>query len=221
MRLPNLKVPQLLLLTTALALSAKAAMTLPEVTSIAFSENVVIDQGSATFALATDAEESSSHDEPEEGADVEAQQCDAGSVPEELLLAIETEREILSKQKQEARDKTAEAELAMDKVEIETRKLQELKGEITALLDKVQAAQTADLARLVSVYSGMKPAEAAAIMNTLDIEVTVMVLGQMQERKVAPIIAKMNPVRAQAISKIIYERSQLPGDQDLNGIRLQ
>ena len=109
----------------------------------------------------------------------------------------------------------------MDKVEIETRKLQELKGEITALLDKVQAAQTADLARLVSVYSGMKPAEAAAIMNTLDIEVTVMVLGQMQERKVAPIIAKMNPVRAQAISKIIYERSQLPGDQDLNGIRLQ
>lgn len=221
MRLPNLKVPQLLLLTTALALSAKAAMTLPEVTSIAFSQNVEIEQGSSTFALATDVEESSSHDEPEEGADVEAQQCDAGSVPEELLLAIETEREILSKQKQEARDKTAEAELAMDKVEIETRKLQELKGEITALLDKVQAAQTADLARLVSVYSGMKPAEAAAIMNTLDIEVTVMVLGQMQERKVAPIIAKMNPVRAQAISKIIYERSQLPGDQDLNGIRLQ
>jgi flagellar motility protein MotE (MotC chaperone) len=43
----------------------------------------------------------------------------------------------------------------------------------------------------------------------------------MKESKAAPILANMSIVRAQAISKIIYERSKLPGDQDLNGIVLQ
>jgi len=37
----------------------------------------------------------------------------------------------------------------------------------------------------------------------------------------APVLAAMNVVRAQAISMIILERSKLPGDQRLNGIRLQ
>ena len=67
----------------------------------------------------------------------------------------------------------------------------------------------------------MKPKDAANIMNTLDIEVAVLVLGEMKERDAAPIFAKMNVVRSQAISKIIFERSKLPGDQNLNGIALQ
>jgi flagellar motility protein MotE (MotC chaperone) len=66
----------------------------------------------------------------------------------------------------------------------------------------------------------MKPADAARIMDDMDIETTIMVLGTMKPRIAAPILAKMSPVRARAVSKIILERSQLPGDQDLTGIRL-
>jgi flagellar motility protein MotE (MotC chaperone) len=57
-------------------------------------------------------------------------------------------------------------------------------------------------------------------MDDMDIETTIMVLGTMKPRIAAPILAKMSPVRARAVSKIILERSQLPGDQDLTGIRL-
>jgi flagellar motility protein MotE (MotC chaperone) len=66
----------------------------------------------------------------------------------------------------------------------------------------------------------MKPKDAANIMNDLDIEVSVMVLGTMSERNAAPILAGLNPVRARAISKIILERSKLPGDQRLNNLKL-
>ena len=86
-------------------------------------------------------------------------------------------------------------------------------------MGKIEAQQTEDLERLIALYQNMKPAEAAGIMNDLDIEVMIMVLGTMQPRVAAPIMAKMSPVRARAVSKIILERSKLPGDQNLNGVR--
>ena len=88
------------------------------------------------------------------------------------------------------------------------------------MLEKVKAAHTSDVDRLVALYRNMKPKDAATIMDDLDIEVSVMVLGTMNERDAAPIMAALNPVRARAISQIILERSKLPGDQRLDDIRL-
>ena len=88
-------------------------------------------------------------------------------------------------------------------------------------MGRIEANKTDDLNRLIDFYKNMKPADAARIMDDLDIETTVMVLGTMNPRSAAPILAKVSPVRARAVSKIILERSQLPGDQDLVGIKLK
>lgn len=146
------------------------------------------------------------------------QQCEK---PEELLLAINNERDLLNVQKSSLDERRASVSLAEEKLKQETTRLSNLKKDLEGLLMRVEQAKSDDLKRLVSIYSGMKPKEAAAIMNTLDMEVTVMVLGQMKERDAAPIFAKLNIVRSQAISKIILERSKLPGDQKLIGIALQ
>jgi flagellar motility protein MotE (MotC chaperone) len=149
-------------------------------------------------------------------SDVPAQ-CET---PEEVLRAISLERDLLKEQKSKVDIQNSELALAREKLGIEKAALVELKDSIETLLSKVEAAQTDDLNRLISFYQNMKPAEAARIMDELDIEVTIMVLGTMKPRTAAPILAKMTPIRARAVSKIILERSQLPGDQDLNGIRL-
>lgn len=141
--------------------------------------------------------------------------------PEELLLAINNERDLLNVQKTTLDERRASVSLAEEKLKQETARLSGLKKALEGLLMRVENAKSDDLKRLVSIYSGMKPKEAASIMNTLDMEVTVMVLGQMKERDAAPIFAKLNVVRSQAISKIILERSKLPGDQKLKGITLQ
>lgn len=204
-----------------LALGIKAADSLPEIREGFASGTVVLeDPDRAPIpALATESEEEKPA-EGDEGAEDEAPAvCEA--VPEELLLVIGQERELVAADRAKATDMLSEAELAREKLAIETAQLEELKAEIGGMLDKVKAAHTEDLDRLITFYSQMKPTEAAAIMNDLDIEVTVMVLGTMAERSAAPIIAKMSPVRARAISKILFERSKLPGDQNLNGIRLQ
>ena len=141
-------------------------------------------------------------------------------MPEEMLQAIRRERELLDEQKSALALREAEVALASEKMAIERARLDEVRQALETLLAKVEAAQTDDVSRLVALYSNMKPKEAAAIMNDLDIEVSVMVLGTMSERNAAPILAGLNPVRARAISKIILERSKLPGDQRLNNLRL-
>ncbi|MGH1466640.1 MAG: MotE family protein [Cognatishimia sp.] len=145
-------------------------------------------------------------------------QCET---PEEVLRALSVERDLIMGQQKTLNVRESELALAKEKLSIEKAALVELKESIESLLGKVESAQTEDLERLISFYKNMKPAEAARIMDDLDIEVTIMVLGTMNPRTAAPIMAKMAPVRARAVSKIILERSQLPGDQDLNGIRLK
>ncbi|MDX2485507.1 MAG: hypothetical protein QNK42_17825 [Pseudodonghicola sp.] len=147
-----------------------------------------------------------------------AAQCET---PEEILQSLARERELIAAQKDDLDSRRSELALAQEKLEIEQAALQELKSDIEDLLSRVKAAQTDDLNQLIGFYENMKPAEAARIMDDLDIEVTILVLAKMKPRVAAPILAKMSPVRARAISKIILERSQLPGDQDLVGIRLK
>ncbi|NRB02714.1 MAG: hypothetical protein HRU30_05550 [Rhodobacteraceae bacterium] len=142
-------------------------------------------------------------------------------VPEELLRSIRVERDLLAEQKRRIDLDRAEVALAREALTIEKDSLTELRDEIGNLLDRMEAAKTDDLDRLIAFYSSMKPADAARIMDDLDIETTVMVMGTMKPRSAAPILAKMAPVRARAVSKIILERSQLPADQDLVGIKLK
>lgn len=143
--------------------------------------------------------------------------CEA---PEEIMQALMEERALVEEQRASLETQLAEVALAREKLSIEKAALIGLKGEIESLLAKVDAAQTDDLNRLISFYQNMKPADAARIMDDMDIETTIMILGTMKPRVAAPILAKMSPVRTRAVSKIILERSQLPGDQDLTGIRL-
>ncbi len=156
--------------------------------------------------------------EPAPAETVIPQSCAA---PEEVLSAIATERGLLDEQRAALNDRASEIALAEETLAIETARLEELRGELEGLLTKIDEARQADVERLVALYVNMKPREAATIMNDLDIEVAVTVLGAMPARDAAPVLAAMNVVRAQAISMIILERSKLPGDQRLNGIRLQ
>ena len=140
--------------------------------------------------------------------------------PEEVLQALSLERDLIAERVAMIDAHEAEVTLAREKLDIEKAALIELKDSIEGLLAQIEAQQTDDVQRLIDFYKNMKPAEAAGLMNEMDIEVTIMVLGTMAPRTAAPILAKMSPVRARAVSKIILERSQLPGDQDLRGVRL-
>ncbi|RMH45739.1 MAG: hypothetical protein D6688_05820 [Alphaproteobacteria bacterium] len=205
------------LLVTTLA---KAATSLPIAAALNGSSAAekLLKEGATAFegghgAEATDSKAGGAVSVPQEPA----LRCET---PEEVLQSLAKEREVVAEQRRRLEVKKSEVDLARQKLEVEKEAMLELKGSIEDLLGKIEAQQTDDLKRLIAFYENMKPDEAANIMNDLDIEVVIMVLGTMKPRAAAPILAKMSPVRARAVSKIILERSKLPGDQRLKGVRL-
>ena len=146
--------------------------------------------------------------------------CLPDGTPDEMLQAIAAERALLAAQQDAMTARRAEIALANDALSLETARLDELKTELEGLLERAQAAHVADIDRLVALYANMKPKDAALIMDDLDLEVTITVLGSMPERSAAPILAALKPVRARALSLIMLERAKMPGDRRLDQIRL-
>ena len=138
----------------------------------------------------------------------------------EILAAIAAERLALSDRAAALDLRAAEISFAAAALAEQERQLSALKDEIHQLLGLAEARHSEDITRLVKIYRAMKPAEAAAILSNADLEVTVLVIAAMPERDSGPILARMNMVRAQAVSKIILERSRLPGDQRLLNLKI-
>lgn len=171
----------------------------------------------AGAAVAADTEKTD-NEKPSEMKAMESQSC---QTPEAILAEIANERALLKQQQDTIVEREAKLQIGLDRLALEAQQLEGLRSALEDLTQKAEAAQNDDVARLVNLYRNMKPKSAAEILNELDIEASVIVLGTMAERDAAPILANLDPNRARAISKIILERSKLPGDQDFSGIRLR
>ncbi len=162
---------------------------------------------------------------PEASAPVAAAATADGSAaacptPEALLQSVQQERALLDKEKSDLASRSAKLDLARQEVESQTARLTELKTEVQGLMDKAKASHSADVDRLVKLYQSMRPQDAAGLLDGMDLEVSVRVLSTMNERQAAQIMAKMSPDRVAAVSKIILDRSKLPGDQNQVVVKL-
>ncbi|MEL6312487.1 MAG: hypothetical protein AAFQ60_00370 [Pseudomonadota bacterium] len=172
----------------------------------------------SALSVISPASAAASEEPAEPMAETAPQVCEA---PEAVFAEIKRERELLVQQSDALLQQEARLQIGEEKLAADAQQLRDLKTALEALLAKVEEQQSADLDRLVNLYRNMKPKDAAEIINEMDIEISVLVLGSMPERDAAPILAGIDTARARAISKILVERSKLPGDQDFTGLRLQ
>jgi flagellar motility protein MotE (MotC chaperone) len=63
----------------------------------------------------------------------------------------------------------------------------------------------------------MKPKDAARIFEELDMDTLLLVSERMKERKLAPIMAKMNPARATEITVELSRLRNLPNETNSSG----
>ncbi len=99
------------------------------------------------------------------------------------------------------------AQLEMDRKYSE---LSQIRKQIETLLEEQQQTENDQVQSLVEIYEGMKAKEAAAIFNTLDMDILLQVVNAMSERKASPILAKMNPERAKSLTVLLIEQKKLP-----------
>ncbi|MGJ8544684.1 MAG: MotE family protein [Sulfitobacter sp.] len=137
-----------------------------------------------------------------------------------LAEAIAEERSLLSGQREAVADREARLALAEQSLKAEQARLAKLRDDIGAQLALIEDANSQDMTKLVELYRNMKPQVAAGIMDEIDIETAVQVIGAMAERDAAQIMGAFSLVRARAITKILLERSKLPADRNLDGLRL-
>ncbi len=123
----------------------------------------------------------------------------------DLLQALAERRRELDRRAHELEQR----EILLRAVE---QRIEEKVGGLRALL-KQQEQQTDDqYTSLVKIYESMKPKDAARIFEEMDLAVLMPVVERMKERKTAPILAKMSPGRARAITTQLAQRRKAPTD---------
>jgi flagellar motility protein MotE (MotC chaperone) len=85
-----------------------------------------------------------------------------------------------------------------------------LQATIESLIKTYDDQQDAKLMSLVKIYESMKPKDAALIFEELEMDVLLQVAERMKERSLAPIMAKMNPVRAREVTVELNALRKLP-----------
>lgn len=92
------------------------------------------------------------------------------------------------------------------------QKLQELKEMQTllqGLLKSQDTQQEAQIRSLVKIYENMKPRDAARIFEDLEMATLLPVVERMGERRLAPVMANMNPAKARKITEELARLRQL------------
>ena len=101
------------------------------------------------------------------------------------------------------------------------RRLGQRIEEIAQLQQRLEAMERARNEReeagwrgLVRTYENMRPREAAAIFEELELPVVIQILDRMGERKMAPVIGAMRPEKARVLTaELARHRANRPGSE--------
>ncbi len=123
-------------------------------------------------------------------------------VTEESLIKKQME---LKKREEDIAKKEKEYLALKQETEAKMAELNELQTKLANYVKKLaqreKALKDAKMAHLVSLYTAMEPAKAAAIMEKLKMETVVKILRNMKGKAAGRIVAMMSPEKAAMISE--------------------
>jgi len=89
---------------------------------------------------------------------------------------------------------------AEKRIEERSAELKALEEKIGKLVDDNKTAEQQQFVSLVAMYENMKPKDAAAIFDQLDLPVLIGLANAMNPRKMSPILARMDPKKAKTLT---------------------
>ena len=123
-----------------------------------------------------------------------------------VLQDLAHRRDELDEREGELRRREALLAVAEQRLDEKMAELATLRTQIEEMLQRADTQQQVQLDSLVRIYEAMRPSDAAAIFNGLELGVLINVFEHMSERKSAPILAGMNPERAREVTAHLAER---------------
>jgi flagellar motility protein MotE (MotC chaperone) len=165
------------------------------------------------------AQEKKSIEETEIEEAVKAESPEASAVDVRAVLArLNAERQRLGKEEDRIKQQRVRLEELKEEIEAKIETLSKIQQEIEADLKKreamlasrenqQQAAENANMKMLGKVYASMKPKQAAAIVDKMDIEIIQKVFSYMKGEQVGNILAYVNKDKAAKISERLAEKN--------------
>lgn len=123
-----------------------------------------------------------------------------GGSEAELLGRLGERRDSLDAREKELEMRLALVEAAEKRLDERTAMLKAIETKINALVDEKKSVEKEQFASIVAMYETMKAKEAATIFNQLDMHVLMRVARAMNPRKMAPILARMDPMKAKQLT---------------------
>lgn len=133
---------------------------------------------------------------------------EAGLSPAELriLQSLGARRGQLDQREQDIDVQLQLLAAAEAKLDAKVKALNGLKGDIQGLLGQADAQKSAEVDRMVTVFSSMKPKDAAARMTILDDTVRLPIAAKMKERTLSLILSNMLPSDAKVLTERLANR---------------
>jgi flagellar motility protein MotE (MotC chaperone) len=168
----------------------------------------------ATGAVSTAAAASEDPTPPEvEAARIMALPSDPFSLSDEeinLLQSLAERRKELDLRAQQLEQREALL------LAVELRIDEKIEG-LKVLQKSIQGEAESQYKSLVKIYENMKPKDAARIFEELDMAILLPVTERMKERKLAPILAKMNTTKAMTLTTQLAQRRDAQRGQRATG----
>ena len=131
-----------------------------------------------------------------------------------VLQSLATRRTELDARAQELDLREQVLAATEKRVEGRISELKEIEARIEAHLSEQDQAREDQINSLVKMYETMKPKDAARILERLDMGVLLEVAERMNARKMAAVLAAMDPVAAQELTVELATRRELPQSLD-------
>jgi flagellar motility protein MotE (MotC chaperone) len=130
----------------------------------------------------------------------------------DLLQRLAERREDLEIQAKEMVVRESLLQAAEERIDRKISELKNFQDVIEKLVETYDDQQLAKIQGLVKIYESMKPKDAARIFEELDMGTLLMVTERMGARKLAPIMGKMDPLRATEITVELSRLRNLPSE---------
>lgn len=131
----------------------------------------------------------------------------------DLLQNLSKRRDELEQRERDLDLKAKVLEASEKRITDKIAEMKTLEAELSKVLAQYNEKQDTQIKSLVKIYESMKPDEAAAIFNELELPILLDVIGKMSERKVALVLANMNPKRARDVTQELADRRKKAAQQ--------
>jgi flagellar motility protein MotE (MotC chaperone) len=128
---------------------------------------------------------------------------------QDIVLSLDKRRDEIEQWAKQLEMKENMMQATEQRIGDKIAQIKKLQKDLEVVLVEYNKHEDAKIRSLVKIYENMKPADAARIFDEMEMPILLEVVDKMSERKAAPILANMTPIKAKELTVELAEQRKL------------